>query len=104
MTRWVWTLLALTALGCTPPTPVDGEPPTNLPDGGVTCRADGYLYVDTLCGYGASTCSDAGDGLCHRLCTTDADCGALSTCKNVCLFHGSDGCTQGPAICQPATR
>lgn len=59
-----------------------------------------YVYDDSICGYGSTTCSHNGDGLCYRECKTDSDCvdPGFGKCGSISVFGGSDY-APGKGVC-----
>jgi hypothetical protein len=91
-------LLVLVALGCSESH--NGEPacePHEPP-----CAAGFIEWTDESCFMNDASreerCRRQGDGLCHELCTTDADCTdpCRPHCRDIVFFHG------GGALCDGA--
>ena len=66
-----------------------------------------FVWKDSMCGYGARPCTDVGDGLCHALCTDDADCvdPAFPHCSVQGLWKGGDfGCNGSVLMCRSESK
>ena len=62
-----------------------------------------FVWTDQMCPLGGSSCTDVGDGLCHAICESDADCvdPAFPHCSVQGLWKGGDfGCNGEVLICR----
>ena len=70
---------------------------------GPSCPSGYFYYTDRSCSAGGAHCYEAGDLLCHKLCSSDADCTeeCRPHCSELALFAGGDyGCHAKKKICR----
>lgn len=103
-------VLSLALLSCSPPGSTSCEDAPPLSEG--PCGEGFFRYQDPLCGpvppdAGAGSCTEAGDGLCHRECASDADCTdpCRPYCRQLGLYNGGDfNCNRVVTICRAEDR